>query len=45
MTSYGSAALREEVRVGGFAAYLDKPFVNGQMVDVVEAALPRQVTA
>lgn len=45
MTSYGSAALREEVRLGGFAAYLDKPFVNGQMIDAVEAALPRQVTA
>lgn len=45
MTSYGSAALREEVRLGGFAAYLDKPFVNGQMIDAVEAALPRPVTA
>lgn len=45
MTSYGSAALREEVRVGGFAAYLDKPFVNGQMIDAVEAALHGQVTA
>jgi DNA-binding NtrC family response regulator len=39
MTSYGSAALREEVRSGGFFAYFDKPFVNAQMMDAVEAAL------
>lgn len=39
MTSYGSAALRDEVRTGGLFAYFDKPFVNSQMVDAVEAAL------
>ena len=39
MTSYGSAALREEVRSGGFFAYFDKPFVNSQMIGSVEAAL------
>jgi DNA-binding NtrC family response regulator len=39
MTSYGSAALRAEVRQGGLFAYFDKPFVNSQMVDAVEAAL------
>jgi DNA-binding NtrC family response regulator len=39
MTSFGSAALRDEVRTGGLFAYFDKPFVNSQMVDAVEAAL------
>ena len=39
MTSYGSAALRDEVRAGGLFAYFDKPFVNSQMVEAVEAAL------
>ena len=39
MTSYGSAALREEVRSLALHAYFDKPFVNSQMVDAVEAAL------
>jgi len=39
MTSYGSAALRDEVRSLALHAYFDKPFVNSQMVDSVEAAL------
>ena len=39
MTSFGSAALREEVRTGEFFAYFDKPFVNAQMIDAVESAL------
>ncbi len=39
MTSYGSAALRDEVRSLALHAYLDKPFVNAQVVDSVEAAL------
>jgi DNA-binding NtrC family response regulator len=39
MTSYGSAALREEVRSGGLFAYFDKPFVNAQMIGAVESAL------
>jgi DNA-binding NtrC family response regulator len=39
MTSYGSAALRDEVRTGGLYAYFDKPFVNAQMIETVEAAL------
>jgi DNA-binding NtrC family response regulator len=39
MTSYGSLALHEEIRSLGLHAFFDKPFVNGQMVDSVEAAL------
>jgi len=39
MTSFGSAALRDEVRDAGFFAYFDKPFVNARVIDAVEAAL------
>ena len=39
MTSYGSLALHEEIRSMALHAFFDKPFVNGQMVDSVEAAL------
>ena len=39
MTSYGSLALHEEIRTLALHAFFDKPFVNGHMVDSVEAAL------
>ena len=39
MTSYGSAALRAEVRQGGLFAYFDKPFVNTRMTETVETAI------
>ncbi len=43
-TSYGSAALRDEVGNGGLFAYFDKPFVNTDMIDAVEAAILESVT-
>jgi DNA-binding NtrC family response regulator len=39
MTSYGSLALHEEARALALHAFFDKPFVNAQMVDSVDAAL------
>jgi DNA-binding NtrC family response regulator len=45
MTSYGSAALRDEVANGGLVAYFDKPFVNTQMIESVETALLEWVAA
>ena len=44
MTSYGSAALREEVMSGGFFAYFGKPFVNADLIAAVEAAILEPVT-
>ena len=45
MTSYGSAALHEDVRKLALHAYFDKPFVNSEMVESVEAALLAGSTA
>ncbi len=45
MTSYGSVALRDQVRSQALHAYFDKPFVNSQMIDSVEAALLAWVAA
>ncbi len=39
MTSYGSEALREEVRASGLHGYFEKPFVNLRMIASVESAI------
>ena len=44
MTSYGSAALREEVMSGGFFAYFGKPFDNADLIAAAEAAILESVT-